>query len=475
MLYGSKRFATAVSNNTNLLELNEGATVSQKIVVGKDVALLLPDDPAKIGGWEAYPTHQASWLPLWFIALYHAKAESDVEQHYQEQLQEIITDDQRSLLRRSLVKRAQGFLDEYRASQDETRKRNKRLTRIVQDILLYLDMPKEVVIDQDDFRDQSVWAELVRQANELRESDDAELAQRVEAELQAALEREVIAAGGQETIDEAAAEVDGLLTQNGEIYRVKEPRRDLEFYTDLLRRSTDLELAADEHDRDAIAIRETVEQPEFHQIEDITHSRRLDLMVVPSDLALYDTVRGGHESFQPVSYMVLTHSRSETPAGQTLQDRLQHETTPQEVAEHYLGAAADFLDGEGYGKSWARRREAEVPMIKKTIPLHRVGRDLLPRAIWMLEKGTFPIGVSDDELWQETEMQAIAQRIDRLFETQAEGAELSELDQIAEDLRGRLQSYDLEHAAEIYREHLLEMSGETTTEISQETEPRRLS
>jgi hypothetical protein len=53
------------------------------------------------------------------------------------------------------MKKAQDFLDEFHASTEEPKKRFKKLTRLVQDILLYLDMPKETIPDHDAFLEAS--------------------------------------------------------------------------------------------------------------------------------------------------------------------------------------------------------------------------------------------------------------------------------------------------------------------------------
>jgi hypothetical protein len=55
MLYGSLRFKNLISNNRNNLTL-VAIERPKKVVVSKDVTLLLPNDPEKILPWEGYPT-----------------------------------------------------------------------------------------------------------------------------------------------------------------------------------------------------------------------------------------------------------------------------------------------------------------------------------------------------------------------------------------------------------------------------------
>jgi hypothetical protein len=82
----------------------------------------------------------------------------------------------------------------------------------------------------------------------------------------------------------------------------------MEFYVDLMRSSHDLELGGDEHDLDVLSIHKDVREPELHQIEDITHHRRIDDIVIPEALTPWQVVIGEHESFQPTSFMILTHT-----------------------------------------------------------------------------------------------------------------------------------------------------------------------
>jgi hypothetical protein len=122
------------------------------------------------------------------------------------------------------------------------------------------------------------------------------------------------------------------------------------------------------------------------------------------------------------------------------------------VAEHYISAAKDFFDGEGFGKSWEKRKNAEIPTIKKVIPLHRIARDLLPRAVYMLKKN--PHGVSDEELFSEGETSKIAQKIAFLFANQAEGVSFEEIHALAQEIQSKLAQYWKEEYSEEYQKNL---------------------
>lgn len=465
MKYGSLRFSQAVSNNTNELVLAD-VPRPHKVVAGKDVALVLPRDPKDILPWEGYPTHQESWLPLWYVALYHSRAETAAELQYQKELSQQIAPEQKQLLRKALLEKASGFITDYNSSQEEPRKKFKKLTRLAQDVLLYLDMPEAVIRDHDAYLATSPYAELVKTANELRTGRGLEKAEGLAEALSERLREQIAAAGGEAVAQAAYQELQDRLTQRGEIFWAKEPNRDLGFYTDLVVNGYDLELGGDEHDLDVIAIRDGVDTPEFHQVQRVSESRRMDVIVVPPNLKQWDTVKGGKESFQPVSYMILTHTKPVSEAGQQLRKQLEETVEPAEAAAHYLGAAKDFFDGDGFGKSWARRREAEVPLIKKVIPLHRVARDLLPRAVYMLKNNRWPAGLSDAELFRAGETEEIATRIDHWFSSQAIDANLEEVEALAGEVEKKLLEYYRPEHSEAYQAGLEAMRqfGEHTQE-----------
>mgnify|MGYP001573048289 FL=1 len=457
MKYGSLRFTGTTSNNVNELLL-EDIERPVKVVIGADVALILPKDPAKILPWEGYPTHQESWLPLWFIAQYHARAETDEERNYQAELAARVTPEQKALLRTALLDKAQDFLADFHGSIDEPRKKFKKLTRLAQDILLYLDMPAEPIQDHDAYLAASPYAELITTANNLRRGEGIERACDVVARLENDLRDKVKAAGGVEAVHRDYNELRQTLTQHGDIFRVKEPTKPMEFYIDLAAKPYDLELGGDEHDLDVIAIRDSVQTPEFYQIDRVNEHRRMDTIVVPPNLEKWSVVTGGKESFQPVSFMALTHGTPKTEAGTILVDRLKETITPQEVAEHYLGAARDFLDGDGFGKSWGKRRDSELTLMKKTIPLHRIGRDLLPRAVYMLKTNEFPGGLTDEALFEAGETADEAKQINHWFETQAADATQDQLQAVAEQLREKLMSHWDDRYTEIYQTNLAQMN-----------------
>ena len=81
MFYGSEGFESVEGNNHNIV-LFADTNKTAKLALGKDVALLLPSDPEKVNFWSGYPTHQESWLPIWFILLNHPQHKTPEELNY---------------------------------------------------------------------------------------------------------------------------------------------------------------------------------------------------------------------------------------------------------------------------------------------------------------------------------------------------------------------------------------------------------
>jgi hypothetical protein len=222
-----------------------------------------------------------------------------------------------------------------------------------------------------------------------------------------------------------------------------------------------LTLAVDEHDHDVISVVPELAEPKFFQIEErfgsrLAKSRRLDVIAIPEDVGPYDLVSGGKESFQSIAMMIVTHTSINNETGRKIQERLEAQFSPEDLAKHYLGAAKEFMDGYAWNKSYAvRSKNADIPQVKKSIPLHRVGRDLLPRAIYMLKTGEFPHGVPDDKLWEETGLTEVAKGIDHIWETQ--DATDEELARISEQIRTILTNYYTEDCTNVFEHNLRTM------------------
>jgi len=186
-------------------------------------------------------------------------------------------------------------------------------------------------------------------------------------------------------------------------------------------------------------------------------------------------VRGGKESYQPISMILMTHTSPETEAGTLMQKRLQKELAPQFVARHYLGAAEEFLHRDAWGKSFVKRYEGDkVKQIKKVIPLYRVACDLLPRAVYMLKTGKFPASVENDELWTVGEVKEEAEKIQEFFKRQ--DATQEELSETAKVIETKFQKWFTDEDYLLFLENMEKMGQlETLTEGEQLQEIVRLS
>lgn len=437
MAYGSERFESATSNNHNEVLFTETRKVA-KVILGKDVALVLPKNPDNIPKWAGYPTHQESWLPLWFVLVNHAQHRTSEEFIYRQKLNEKLTPEDRDLMRRALIHKANEFWQVYKQDTEtkEPRKKYKNITRIVQDILLYVDAPETVIENQEEYLTSHRLFPLIQRANELRRGIGLEQASDLETQVEQVLADYTEQVGEEESKKAYEELQEKLLQSSSDELVVLVPNKNIteaELYADLV--SYDLLMAEDEHDQDVVSIVSSLEEPQFHQLDTkfgpkLAHERRMDVIAVPENLDVWDVVRGGKESYQPISMILMTHTKPETEAGVKMQERLQKELSPQFVAHHYLGAAEEFLHRDAWGKSFAKRFEGKsVKQIKKVIPLYRIACDLLPRAVYMLKTGKFPAGVENDELWEVGEIKEEAEKIQEYFRrqdaTQEELAELS--------------------------------------------------
>jgi len=436
MAYGSERFESATSNNHNEVLLTDTRKIV-KVVLGKDVALVLPKNPDEIPKWAGYPTHQESWLPLWFVLLNHAQHRTPEEFAYRQKLNEQLTLEDRELMRGALIFKANEFWQAYKQDKEakEPRKKYKNITRIVQDILLYVDAPETVIENQEEYLTGHRLFPLIQRANELRKGIDLDQASDLETQVEQVLADYTRQAGTNES-KEAYEKLQVKLSQdstNELVVLVPDKNiSDAKLYADLA--SYDLLMSEGEHDQDVVSIVSSLNEPQFHQLDTkfgpkLAHERRTDVIAVPENLGVWDVVRGGKESYQPISMILMTHTKPETKAGAQMQEQLQKELSPQFVAHHYLGAAEEFLHRDAWGKSFAKRYEGEkVKQIKKVIPLYRVACDLLPRAVYMLKTGKFPAGVENDKLWELGEIKEEAEKIQGYFKRQdATQEELSEL------------------------------------------------
>ncbi|MBI4972766.1 MAG: HD domain-containing protein [Candidatus Omnitrophica bacterium] len=447
MAYGSERFESATSNNHNEILFTDTRKIT-KVVLGKDVALVLPKNPDEIPKWAGYPTHQESWLPLWFVLLNHAQHRTPEESAYRQKLNERLMPEDRELMRKALIFKANEFWQTYKQDTEtkEPRKRYKNITRIVQDILLYVDAPEAVIENQEEYLTNYRLFPFIQRANELRKGISLEQAGNLEVQVEQILNDYTNQVGKEES-KKAYEELQEKLLQNStdELVVLVPDKNiaDADLYANLA--SYDLLMSEDEHDQDVVSIIPTLNEPQFHQLDTkfgpkLAHERRMDVIAVPENLGTWDVVRGGKESYQPISMILMTHTKPETGAGTQMQERLQKELTPEFVAHHYLGAAEEFLHRDAWSKSFAKRYEGEgVKQIKKVIPLYRVACDLLPRAVYMLKTSKFPAGVENNDLWEVGEVKEEAEKIQELFKRQ--DATQEELNELAKAIEIKFQKW----------------------------------
>lgn len=428
MRYGSERFENITANNHNEIFFGDLTDV-HKLVMGKDVVLVLPSDPNKLNIKSGYPTHQESWLPMWYVLLNHSQAQTPEELEYQRNIAGRVKETDYQLVDKAVTYKAKEFFNEYKTDHthdDNPRKKYKKLTRILQDSLLYIDREPGVIEDQQEFLEKSPLFPLVQTANALRKGEQLEKAPELEEQIESLLNDLTDKFGGEAEIERSyntlREEIDANQGDQRVILLPDKTLEDAEFYAKIT--SCDLLMARDDHDEDIISVVPGMEKGAFYQVNEkfgpkLSKERRTDIIAVPETLEVWETVGGGKESYQPVSMIIVTHSIPESEAGKRLQERLQNEMSPDVVAHHYLGVSEEFLNVSAWGKSFVERINREdLPQVKKVIPLYRVATDLMPRAIYMLKTKEFPSGVSNEELWETGECTSLVKAVQDILERQ---------------------------------------------------------
>lgn len=200
----------------------------------------------------------------------------------------------------------------------------------------------------------------------------------------------------------------------------------------------DFLVSEDDNSKDVICVRDTVSEPKFCQTKD-AEGKLLNIIVVPFNLGIWDSVRGGRETFQPISMIIVTNSKAFTSQGKQMLKKLTEDMTPEEIAYHYLGISKEFLDGDIWGKSYKRLSEQEnISDIKKVIPLYRVACDLFPKAMYMLLKQDFCNGISINEMINIANNRDDYNMTLEIIKNQDTNVE--ELDKLYESIRKKLES-----------------------------------
>ncbi len=387
LIFGSGRFASAVTNNRNGIFVGKYDVPTKLVDMSKDVLLCLP---AQVEEWGNYPTHQESWLSLPFVVACHSR-------HMDEDglaVRQTAWDNIPAVQWPALAEKAAQFATEFRQRLAEgdvsDKKKYKSLTRALQDCVLYL-VERKFPKDQDVVLSASPVRSLIEKANagrqgELSDSEGLALADEVDA----LVGQLVSKYGGRNACREALVE---LMASSGSPGRVVLLLEDVTLDRGAEMVSYDIVLGQpDAHDIDVVSVVSGAE-PYLVQMKNELSGQRMDIVVVPEKLGPKDELTGGHPPFQSVAEMLLANGCPVTDAGRRLTERLAGEVCPAELAQKYREVAKDFLFNATNPKSWVVRRDnPETLQVKKAIPLYRVACDLLPRAFYMECEGRFPGG-----------------------------------------------------------------------------------
>ena len=349
--FGSGRFEGLVKNNTNSIVLSD-IEVPYKLVLGKDVILVLPSDPSKLDLKEGYPTHQESFMPLWYILSYHSKALSEEGKQYVSGLNERVTPEMRDAINKALMYKALDFIEKFNISDAPPKKKYKNLLRIVQDNLLYQDAEVPFIEDHDEFLQNTKLNGIIQEINAARRGEKVSpnLLDRVKI----LIVDKITAIGNgdyQKGLEIAKAEFESFSQTNvnrkENVYLLSEST--LEDAPRIIEaRSFDFLINEDEHDADVVSISDTIERPDLMQLNGIT-GKRFDIIRIREDIGLYDKTEGAKASFQPISMMIATHTIPMNDKAKEIQERLQRDLTPDFIASHYFGIAQEVFSRNSLG------------------------------------------------------------------------------------------------------------------------------
>lgn len=122
--------------------------------------------------------------------------------------------------------------------------------------------------------------------------------------------------------------------------------------------------------------------------------------------------------------------------------------------------------GAAWGKSWDLRKDADIPNIKKLIPLYRVAGDLLPRAIYMQKTGKFPCGMSIHEIAEGAGTSDVTEHILDLMATGEVKNE--DLELISSQVSNLIKTYCTQEHSKVAAEVLSKL-GENPREIDKKS------
>ncbi|MEA2569209.1 MAG: hypothetical protein QOI24_1210 [Acidobacteriota bacterium] len=371
----------------------------------KDALLFLPSDASDFVRRNiVYPTHQGAWAPLWFTVTQHAAPLNPRAVQYQETVSTLVTPEQRRAFVGNLTDIADAWMAEFNSGESgsDPKKHYKKLTRIVQDALLYHSTlgRGRPVANHTTHMNSSDLASLVGDCNALRRDDGRVSPTAVAAAVHAALAR-------------FPRSPDDRLPLHHDYELLLYPRQKMPgavdisaiVHADVLGRLFDVEIARDGHDWDAVTFSCLIEQPLLiqydlewgHTVSEKSRPVRLDLSVVPSGADPFAC--DGDDSFQSDAMKMLAHGTPQTFVGRSEIQRARDVISSADLAGYYLFLADAFLSKATLSKSFpAKMNDVVSRPMKRVLPLYRVCLDLLPRAWWMLERRTHGGGVAHADL-----------------------------------------------------------------------------
>lgn len=175
-IYGSQRFSNAESNNMNTFEVQMGLDHVLKVPEFHtaenrwgDVCIFIPYNAEAIVAAGGYPTHQDSYLPLWWVLCNHSKPISNRAKLLQREIGYTVSEKMWEDMDLQVRKLAGKYLADFNPSvilEKGPRKGYKPFTRTIQDCLAYIGA--RGVSDHDEWIQNSEWFAWFEVANRAR-------------------------------------------------------------------------------------------------------------------------------------------------------------------------------------------------------------------------------------------------------------------------------------------------------------------
>jgi hypothetical protein len=123
----------------------------------------------------------------------------------------------------------------------------------------------------------------------------------------------------------------------------------------------------------------------------------VDVVEIPYNLISNQTILNRFNR-QPVSMMILSHSKVLSTKGKELQNHFEKIVSVSEIVKLYKDLCIGFLTENEDGRGFLQLSNSYNDIYRKTVSLYRVCCDLYPRIFWMSKKNVFTKDIPDEKM-----------------------------------------------------------------------------